>query len=169
MSVLTASLAKSNEGNGGRWYQSLWFRPWTNDYWSSLNSELLQWWMHIEQGHKLFETALTDFKARLTQMLLRMPLLLRNVNCTVSQDCIQGNKWPLTQQSLSAGAMCQWWMTLDKDVQCCRCYTSSVCSVLLEVMSDPWHNVKSSHCRCFVTTCLWNVKVFYRGDEVDIP
>ena len=62
------------------------------------------------------------------------------------------HEWPLTQMSFIAGAIrplsavpcCKWRVTLDTDVM-------------------------SSHCRCYATTCSWNVKVFYRGDAVDIP
>ena len=62
------------------------------------------------------------------------------------------HEWPLTQMSSIAGVIrplsavpcCKWRVTLDTDVM-------------------------SSHCRCYATTCSWNVKVSYRGDAVDIP
>ena len=74
-----------------------------------------------------------------------MLLLLKNVNCSVLQDCIQGYEWPLTQQLSS----------------CRRCYTS-LCP-LCPVVSDEWPWTQIWICRCYATTYYMECKSVLQG------
>ena len=171
MSVLTASLAKSgwrqwwslsllffatlvtsgspNGDSSPTQNQCLWFRSRTKVCQSPLNTELPQ---QCVPSHKSMVTVVVGLVTTLTGSKGRIKpsccsechSLLKNVN-SVSQDHIQSNEWPSTQQSLSAGAMAITRVTLGTDVPYCRCYTSPVRCALLQVTSDPWH-------RCDVLT-----------------